>query len=85
MDLEEDRPILTIVFAGLYMALILLVPAAVEAVRRGCLAVPICFVANRVAPFREGELPGEPSAGFGVVGDLPLLIHEESAHRGFYG
>jgi hypothetical protein len=65
MALEEDQPMLRLIAAGLLMALILLVPGGVEAAQRGCLAVRRYFAVNRIARFREGEPPGEPSARFG--------------------
>jgi hypothetical protein len=85
MDLEEELPILRLVIAGLYMALILLVPAVVEAARRGGRTVWMYFAVNRVAPFREGEPPDEPFDRFGWDGASPSPNHEESVNRGFPG
>jgi hypothetical protein len=47
---EEDQPILRLVAAGFFMALTLLMPAAIEAIWRGCLAVRRSSVAEREPP-----------------------------------
>jgi hypothetical protein len=59
MSLEEDQPLLTMISAGLFMALILLAPAVVEATQHGCLAAWSYFAVNRLALSRAGEPPGE--------------------------
>jgi hypothetical protein len=73
--LEEDQPILRLVIAGLFMSLTLIFPAVVEAARRGCLTVWMYFAANRVARFREGQSPGEPSPPFGSDEASPSQNH----------
>jgi hypothetical protein len=85
MTLEEDQPLLWLVTAGLFLALILLVPAAVEAALRGYLAFRRYFVASRLARFREGDLPGEPSARFDSDGDSASQDHDKSIDRGVPG
>jgi hypothetical protein len=85
MALEEDRPLIWLVIATLYMALGLLIPAVFEAVRHGCLIAWTDLTVNGLAQFREGELPGEPSARFGTDGASPSPARDESVNRGVHG
>jgi hypothetical protein len=48
MTLQEGQPILWLVAAGFLMAMILLLPAAIEAAWRGCLVVGRLFVRTAV-------------------------------------
>jgi hypothetical protein len=82
--LEEDQPLIWLVIATLYIALGLLIPAAVGAVRHGCLIAWTDLTVNGLAQFREGELPGEPSARFGSEGAPPWPDHDESVNRGVF-
>jgi hypothetical protein len=70
LSLEEDRPVLAVVAAGLYMAMSLILPAVVDSVWNGCRAVGSLFLVDRVAGLGEGpgssrslELPEPTSEG----------------------
>jgi hypothetical protein len=51
---EDEQPVLALVTAGFFVAMTLLFPAVVDAVRCGCLAVGRCFAVDRVARLGEG-------------------------------
>jgi hypothetical protein len=77
MVFEEDQPVLTLITTSLFMAMSLLAPAVVEAVRRGCLTAQRYFAMTRLARFEDGEFPGEPSAQCGSDGVSPFPDREE--------
>jgi hypothetical protein len=54
MAMEEEQPLLMLVITSSFLALMLILPAAVDAVRRGCGAVWSYLAASLVAPFQEG-------------------------------
>jgi hypothetical protein len=77
MAIEEDQPLLTLITTSLFMAMTLLAPAVVEAVRRGCLTVRSYFAMTRLERFEEDEPFGDPSAQFGSGGTSPFPDREE--------
>jgi hypothetical protein len=80
---KEDQPVLRLLIAELFMVLSLLVPAIVDAARRGCVSVWMHFARNGVTRWQVDESPGEPSARFGPYGPSPN--DEESFERDALG
>jgi hypothetical protein len=85
MAWEEDQPLLWLVTTGLFMAMALLVPAVVHAVRRSCLTIWMDFVLDRGARYPDGGPPGKPSEPSGRDDDRSSRDHEDPFYRAFPG
>ena len=77
MVFEEGSPLLTLITTTLFMAMTLLAPAVVEAVRRGCLTVRSYFALTRLERFEEDEPFGDPSDQFGWDGTSPFQDRDD--------
>ncbi len=70
MALEDESPMFRLVTTSLLMALLLLVPAIVEAARRGWRIVWTEFAVIHIARFGESRPPDEPLARCAAQGAL---------------
>jgi hypothetical protein len=54
MALEEEQPLLALIITSSFLAIMLILPAAVDAMRRGCADVWNDLAASLVAPLQMG-------------------------------
>jgi hypothetical protein len=54
MGLEEEQPLLALIITSSFLAIMLILPAAVDAMRRGCADVCNKLAAGLVAPLQMG-------------------------------
>jgi hypothetical protein len=85
MAWEEDQPILWLVITGLFMAMALIGPAVIDAMRRGGPTVWMDFVLDRIIRLPDGEPRDEPSARSGRDDDWPHRDAEDPFYRAFPG